>query len=174
MISFLLPDEINRQHQKNKTHKVVPFQGFIPEKDQSEAGEHQQCDYFLDYFELNQCERTAVFGIAHAVGRHHKAIFQQGDTPTGDYHAHDSGFLKKRQMLEFQVPVPGKSHEDVGANEEENSGETAHEITAYFGAILRFSGLTTSRFRFSAAASRQNLQSTPHFLSSRPNHPSSP
>jgi hypothetical protein len=43
-----------------------------------------------------------------------KTIFRERDQPAHD----DRG--KKRRLAIFQVPVPGESHEDVGAKKKQN------------------------------------------------------
>ena len=42
--------------------------------------------------------------IADSVGRYHETVFQPRDAPA------DQDHQEKRCRLEFQVPVPGKSH----------------------------------------------------------------
>ena len=105
---------------------MIPFQGFGFEKQERKRREHQQRDDLLDHLQLHQRERPAVFPEADAVGRHHQAVLEKGDQPTDQDQPEQAGFFKEFQVLEFQVPVPGDRHEDVGEEEEENGGDTLH------------------------------------------------
>ena len=122
------PDEIHGQYQKYEPHEVVPFQHFVFEQYQGEYGEHQQGDHFLYYLELHEGKRAAVFAVAEAVGRHHEAIFHKCNQPTDQDQAEQTGFLKKFQVLELQMAVPGKSHKNVGQQQQDNGIKAFHEI----------------------------------------------
>src|SRR5436305_10242771 len=53
---------------------------------------------------------------ANTVGRDLKAVFKESYSPT------DERYLPQRNVLVFQVAVPGKSHKDVG-DQEKNNGK---------------------------------------------------
>jgi len=107
---------------------VIPFEGFVFEKNERKQREHHECDDLLDDLELDERERAAVFAKSDPVGRNHEAIFQESDQPTHQYEARKAGFLKKFQVLEFQVPVPGKRHEDIGKQQQQNGINPFHGL----------------------------------------------
>ena len=75
---------------------MVPLQRLaqIPDR---EAGEHHQGQDFLDGLQLHHRIHLA----AHAVGRHHQQVFEEGDAPA------DQDGQEQGRVFVFQVPVPG-------------------------------------------------------------------
>lgn len=128
MYSHSLPDKIHGQYQKQEPNEVIPLQRFIFEKNQGEYGKNKEGNHFLNHFELYQCKRTAVFLVTHTVGRHHKTIFQKSNQPTGQHNAEKARFLKKTQVLKFQVTIPGESHKNIGQQQQGDGRDTAHKI----------------------------------------------
>src|SRR5690606_33231942 len=55
--------------------------------------------------------------VADAIGRNGQPIFEKGDAPA-DQHHHP-----QRRAVEFEVPVPGKGHEDIGGDEQPDRGQ---------------------------------------------------
>ena len=94
---------------------MVPTESLGLENRDDDDCKYGQRNGFLDDFQLDEVEGSAVDGRADAVGRNHEGILEQGDTPR---HKDDQ---KQRPILgtgddfdEFELPVPGKSHENVG------------------------------------------------------------
>lgn len=67
---------------------MIHPEAFVFKKNHGKQGENRECDHFLDDFQLPQVERTAIFSIAHPVGRHLKNILKKSDTPTDQNDAH--------------------------------------------------------------------------------------
>src|ERR1039458_2765480 len=100
----------NRAHQADRRCGVVPSQ-VLAEVVGDKDAENDQRDHFLDDLELDGAETSG----ADAVGGHLEAVLEEGDRPTDENH------LPERLVPESEVPVPGKRHEDVG-EDEENDG----------------------------------------------------
>lgn len=92
---------------------MVPVENFAFEEQGGEDCEDNQCDYLLDYFELHQTERAAVFHESHAVGGHLGAIFQEGDAPAEDDDAEQRPMAYHLGFLKLEMAIPGKRHKDV-------------------------------------------------------------
>lgn len=53
-VILLLEYKINCKDQEAKSYCMVPSEGFVLEKEQRKNDKDDQCDYFLDYFQLHQ------------------------------------------------------------------------------------------------------------------------
>ena len=100
-----------------KGYKVVPADGFPFEDCGHYDGEDKEGDALLYYLELHEGEGTAGDLRADAVGGNHKGVFEEGHSPREDNDAYQRPVLNKIHLLEFKVAVPGKGHEDIGADE---------------------------------------------------------
>lgn len=106
--------EKNRQHQAGEAGQVVPFESFGLEQGKGKNGEYRQGDDFLNDLQFHEWERSAIQSVADAVGRHHEAVFEEGDAPTDDDNGKQSEVLRHLHFLELQVAIPSKGHEGVG------------------------------------------------------------
>jgi hypothetical protein len=88
---------------------MVPAQVFT-EVEEGEDGEDRQSDDLLNHLELS----GAIPLSANTVSGHLKQVLEKGDAPT------DQDHLPQCFLAEFQVSVPGKGHEDVGEDEQNN------------------------------------------------------
>lgn len=114
-------NKIHSQYQKHKADQVIHPEAFVFEKKHSKQGKNRERDHFLYDFQLPQVERTAIFRIAHSVGRHLKDIFKKGDAPTDQNDAHQSETAEPVHFLEFQMPVPRKCHKGIGEDQKQYS-----------------------------------------------------
>ena len=80
----------------------------------AESGKNQHCDDFLEHFKLGEVEILA----ANAVSGDLKTIFQKGDRP-----AHQNRSPNGSSFQIFEVPIPGKDHENIGNEQQENGFE---------------------------------------------------
>lgn len=94
---------------------MVQTKGFILEEDDGQYGEHGERDGFLYYLELPKVVRTTVSDIADSVSRNHEAVFKRRNCPAQDDDQRQRQFAEPRIALKFQVAVPGKEHEHIGA-----------------------------------------------------------
>jgi hypothetical protein len=124
----LLSNKIHRQHQKGKTHKVIPLEFLIFEQYQGENGEHHQGNDLLNDLQLQQCKGAAIFLVPNLVGGYHEAILKKGNEPAGQDESRQTRFLEKFQVLKFQVPVPCHRHEYVGKNKQPNGVNSLHAL----------------------------------------------
>lgn len=97
---------------------MVEGEGLLLKKHQHEDGEDGQREKLLDHLELPEVERTAILDEADAVGRHHKTVFDQSDTPTEEDDQWQRELAEPRGALQFQVTVPSERHEDIRTNQE--------------------------------------------------------
>lgn len=94
---------------------MIPLQGFATETGNRVDCEHQQGDYLLDDLQLKQRERTSVTTKSVVIGRYHKAILHKSQAPRDeDDYVQRSVAVQNVHILQFQVPIPCKSHEDIG------------------------------------------------------------
>lgn len=99
----LLKYEEYRKNNERKANQIVPAKLFF-QIENRESAEDNQGDYFLDGFKLIGIEDA----MADAVGGNLETILEKGNAPT--YH----NYHKQRSILVFQMPIPGKSHKDIG------------------------------------------------------------
>ena len=89
---------------------------------------HHQRDAFLDDFQLNQVEGTAVVYKADAISRHLTAILEKGNHPRECYDQIKRPVGGNARLLEAQVAIPSESHEYIAHNEQQNCINTiCHE-----------------------------------------------
>jgi len=112
-IRLFFEDEINGQHKESKAYGVIPAEGLAFEEQQRKAHEHRERDHFLDHFELDETEGTAVFPESEPVCRHLEKIFEERNSPADEHDADQSEVLKPFHFLEFEMSVPGEGHEGV-------------------------------------------------------------
>lgn len=74
---------------------------FVPEHQQGEQGEDQQCNDFLDHLELDQGKGSAVLYVSDPVGRYLEAVFKQGNTPADEDDGYQSQFAKPFPLVKF-------------------------------------------------------------------------
>ena len=65
---------------------MIPLKSFATQEEGSDDGEDSEGDNLLKHFELHKTHRTAIADITDAVGRHHKTILEEGDTPREEDH----------------------------------------------------------------------------------------
>ena len=80
----------------------------LAEIEHREGGEHEQGDDFLYPLQL-WCRINIT---AHAVGGYLQAVFKKRDAPT------DHNDYPERTGFVFEMTVPGKGHEDIGAQQQ--------------------------------------------------------
>ena len=114
--------KINSGNEAEEGSDVVPVEGFALETKGHDDGEYYQGDDFLQNFELNQGEGAAVVQKADAIGGHLTHIFKQSDAPREEDDGNEGPMATDACFLQLQVAVPGKGHEDVGQDEQENGG----------------------------------------------------
>ena len=105
---------------------MVPVERLPFEQQCHHHREDDERDDLLRDFQLNQRERSAVVNDADAVRRHLTDIFKQRDAPREENHGDERPRRTDFFLLKFEVPIPGKSHEDVGADEQKNGVESLH------------------------------------------------
>src|SRR4029079_19015934 len=82
----------------------------LAEEPDRERHEDRERDDFLKDLELSDVK----FCVADTVGRHLEQILEQGDAP-----AYKSGDVPSMVIQAFEVPVPGKGHEDIGSDKQQ-------------------------------------------------------
>jgi len=105
---------------------MIPLQSLVFEQYEGENRKYYQCNHLLDHFQLEQRKRSAILLVTHFVGGHHETIFHKRYEPTRQDQPHQSCFLKKFQVLKFQVAIPGKGHKHVGKDQKEDGIEAFH------------------------------------------------
>ena len=96
------------------------MKALVLEHQVGDDGEDRQRDTFLNNLQLNQIERSAVSCKTNAVGRHLTTVLEEGDTPREGDNANQGPVAGRASLLQFQMPVPGKCHEDIAQDEEQD------------------------------------------------------
>ena len=89
-----------------------------------EEDEDRERDHFLNDLEFKKRERTAVAFKTETVGRHLKGLFKKRNAPREEDDRPDGPERDELHVLELEVQVPGKRHEDVRDDEKTDGGET--------------------------------------------------
>lgn len=118
MSGVLFEYEIHGENKANECREVVPVQVLPLEEDVGDDAEDNQRDDFLYDFELHQVERSAVVDEADTVGRHQEAILYAGNHPREADDGNQRPVRRDACLVEFQVSVPCKCHENVAANQQ--------------------------------------------------------
>ena len=119
----LLPREGDEDGEEDEEHgEVVVGAGFLVHDEDGEACEDEECDGFLDDFELGEGEGSAGGGVADAIGGDLEGVFGEGDEP-----GEEDGGEERPGVALAEVVVPREGHADVGAEEEKDGGEAAGE-----------------------------------------------
>ena len=93
---------------------MVPANAFVVEEEQGKNGEDDQRDDFLNDFELQQGERTAVAHETVTVGRDLTRIFRQSQQPTDQNNDNERSIVCYDALfLQFHVTIPRKGHENI-------------------------------------------------------------
>ena len=79
---LLFKNEINSEHQKNKSNKMIPSKSLIFKGHCWENSEDNECDYFLYYFQLKKRKRTSIFAETNSVCRNLKNVLKKCYSPT--------------------------------------------------------------------------------------------
>ena len=98
---------------------MIPVKRLTLKEDIGDGGKDYQRHALLDNLQLYERERTAVAVESQAIGRHLKAILEEGDTPREHNDTHQRPIAADTRLLEAQMTVPGQSHKDI-AHEEQN------------------------------------------------------
>jgi hypothetical protein len=101
-------NEENSRNQQHKSHRIIPSKFFLQIPDAENRKNHQRND-FLYGFQFNCIEHT----MPETVCRNLKAVFQKSYAPAYQY------YLPQAYLFIFQVPIPGKGHEDIGNQQQD-------------------------------------------------------
>ena len=112
---------------------MIPLERFCMENGYRNCRENRERNRFLDNLQLHQAEWTAVDATANAVGGNHKAVFKEGEPPGGEDDKNQRPVSADVHFFEFEVAVPSKSHENVGAAEKEDCKNTGFHILVISG-----------------------------------------
>ena len=96
---------------------MVPADWFAFEDGGDDYGEDSQRDALGQDFELHQREGASVDLAADAVGRNHKTVFEEGNTPRGQDDEYKWPGGVDFHFGQLQVAIPGKGHKDVADDE---------------------------------------------------------
>ena len=107
--------EKNGAYQAQTGKKKIQSQLFLHVKN-GEKGKNDHSDDFLHNFELSD----GVEFVAHPVCRHLYAVFKKRYSPT------HKNYQKNRFVLDLQMPVPRKTHENVRSCKKENGINSFH------------------------------------------------
>jgi hypothetical protein len=99
--------KVDGGEKESETDGIIPGKSFLKD-DPGEDDEDAQGDAFLNDLELVARELSAQ--VAMAIGGHHEAIFEEGDSPG---HEDDCDERLSIEPLHLQVAIPSQGHEDI-------------------------------------------------------------
>ena len=111
---LILEHEIDGGDEAEECCDVVPMQVLALEHEGDHYREDGKRDDFLHDLQLEERERTAVDGRAHAVGWHHEEILYQRHAPRGQNDEYQRPVRDDVHLLQLQVAIPRQRHENVG------------------------------------------------------------
>jgi hypothetical protein len=127
------------QHDQSKANQVVPGQLIRFEDENGNEDKHRERNGFLNGFEFEQIERSPVTHVPDPVGRHLEDVLKKRQSPTDQNDGQQTQVLQSRDFFELEVAVPGKSHEHVRQDEQQNAVKAFHArkttLFAYFPTI---------------------------------------
>ena len=118
--------KIDCKDQAEETDGVIPAQRLGAENEQREDGKYRERYNLLNYLQLDQRERTAIFAEADTVGGHLEEVFEQRNTPANQYDSYQSELVETLHLAKFQVAVPRHSHKHVGHHEQSDCHQSFH------------------------------------------------
>lgn len=99
---------------------MVPMEFLALKHKHRDAGENREGHHFLEDLEFEEGERAAVFLEAYTVSRHHKAVFEESDSPGEKDHAEKGPVFRNAGALELKVSIPCEGHERVGDHKKDH------------------------------------------------------
>ena len=117
--------EEDGQDDETEAYEVVPADGLPFEDGGHNDREHKKGDALLYNLELHEGERPAGDLRSDAVGRNHEAVFQKRHTPREQDDGDERPVFDEVHLLEFEIAIPGKCHEDIRADEHEYGKKSA-------------------------------------------------
>ena len=113
---------------------MIPLDRLALEDEKDDDGEYGEGDHFLDDHELDKIERATVLSVSYAVCGDGEAVFEEGDAPGKQDDADQRPARGDFHLLQFEVPVPGKGHENIGTDQHKDGPECLHSRFQFFGA----------------------------------------
>ncbi len=111
--------EEDRRDDEAEGDEMIPMESLALEEQAHEDGEHAERDDLLYHLQLHEVEGAARYLRADAVGRYHEGVFEQRQSPRQHDDADERPVLDEIHLLQLEVAIPGKRHEDVGEYEHE-------------------------------------------------------
>ena len=94
---------------------MIPLQRFSPEKDDGEDRKDSNGDNLLYHLELHERKGTAITYKSDAVGRYLTGILKKRQKPADEDNDVERCVVRdKSHLLQLQMTIPSKCHEDVG------------------------------------------------------------
>ena len=125
-VILLQKAEEDRGDKAEEGDDVVPLDGLVLEDKGADNGEDEEGDALLNHLELHKAERTAGDIASDAVGRNHCAVLEKGDGPGNYDYQYQRPVVVDMQFGQFQLPVPGECHKDVGYHQQKNRPKSLH------------------------------------------------
>jgi len=76
---------------------------------------------------LNQIKRASIVSESNPISRYLETILKKSKKPTKKDHSYQWQMFEPAEfLLHLQVAIPGKSHKDIGYNQQENGIKTLH------------------------------------------------
>ena len=107
-LHLLLKDKEDCKHKAYKACEVIPAECFVLHNELNNNSKDGERNNLLDNLQLPDCEWSAIDLAADAVGRNHKAIFEECYQPTDEDNCHQADALESR--FEHHLTIPRQGH----------------------------------------------------------------
>ena len=100
---------------------MIQFKFLIFERNNGKYRKHNQCNHFLQNFQLKQIKRSAIFYKSKPVGRNLKNILKKSKSPTDQNNREKARLFQAAHFFHLQMSVPGECHENIRDNQKNNN-----------------------------------------------------
>ena len=112
--------QIDSADDEQERQDMVPMEVVALEHDVGHDGKYSQRDALLNDLQLHQVERSSIVNKPQSVGRHLTAVFEEGDAPREGDDAQQRPVARHARLLQFQMSIPCKRHENIAQNEQDD------------------------------------------------------
>ena len=123
---WLHEHQIDGADDEQERQDVIPVEVVALEHDIGHDSEHSQRDALLYDLQLHQVEGSTIVNESQPIGRHLATVFEEGDAPREGDDAQQRPVARHARLLQTQMTIPGKRHENIAQNEQDDGVKSIH------------------------------------------------
>ena len=105
---------------------MIPLERLSLEDEHYNQRKDCQRYHLLDNLELHQVEGASIPLETHPVGRNCQAVLEKSYSPRKENDQDERPSRADFHFAEFQMPIPGKCHENIRCNKHQYRPDTVH------------------------------------------------